>query len=472
MGIDDAFQVEVTPERAGILEQELALLRRFQTFWKAARLYPEDHPVWRQACSRFLEAMTGLQRSGSRDFILRIVGDEFYLEDILLVRESILYSSLLQELKTAGIGGVLISPSVTPYELALLVRVIKEGEISGAETDLEDLLHSKGVRAIRLEKLGEWEEDKGQGTSQTRLDQEYRGALAVMAEIVRQVERGQRIKLERARRVVSSLLERIKSHRTAMLGLTSLKGHDDYTCYHSINVLILSLSLGSLLCMDRPSLVALGMGALLHDLGKITIPKSILQKRGPLTESEWAVVKAHPVKGADILLAQPGIHPLSVAVAMEHHAHYDMSGYPRIKGKDRPALFSRIVEIADVYDAMTTTRPYQKARTPEQALRVLLKDSGTVFDPLLVSLFIKMMGIYPPGTLVRLSDGRVGLVGENTSDPCKPKVRVISVDDSLLERPYVLDLGNDKEEGGGVEITEVLNPVHEGLDLGSLLSGN
>lgn len=448
-----------------VMEKELDLLKLFHALWKAGRLYPGEHPIWRQACRHFLDAFSELQGGRHRDFTLRIVGDEFYLYDTLLARESILYYSLLQELKKAGIGGITISPTVRPSDLASLVYALREGEISPELEDLEAFLRRRDIRGIKLEKLGEWKEDRRRGAPSTRLVEEYKSALAVMREITQQVDQGQRIRVDRAKRVVSGFLDRIKSDRTAVLSLASLKSHDDYTCYHSLNVMILSLSLGSLLLLDRPALVVLGMGALLHDLGKITVPKNILQKKGPLTEGEWTLIKAHPVKGADILLAQPGVHPLSVAIAMEHHAHYDMSGYPRIIGKARPFLFSRIVEMADVYDAMTTTRSYQKARTPEQALRVLLKDSGTVFDPDLTSSFIYMMGIYPPGTLVRLNDGRVGMVKEvAVGDPRHPVVKIIADEAGGLTEAYVLDLGSNEARQKGLEITEVLKPETVGLD--------
>jgi HD-GYP domain-containing protein (c-di-GMP phosphodiesterase class II) len=467
---DEPMRSDEYPEGLESLERELALLKRFYALWKAGMLYPGDHPMWRHACRQFLEAFTRLQGSRSGEFVLRIVGDEFYLEDTLLVRESILYYSLLQDLKKAGIGGVAVSPSVGPTDLAALVSAVREGEVLRASEDPDAFLRERNIHGIRLEKPGEWKEERGRGGDRTRLTEEYRNAVAVMGEISRQVEEGRRIRVDKARRVVSSLLERIKENRTAVLGLTSLKSHDDYTCYHSINVLILSLSLGTLLSLDRPALVALGMGALLHDLGKITVPREILQKKGPLTEGEWSIIRSHPVKGADILLAQPGIHPLSVAVAMEHHAHYDMGGYPKIRGKERPSLFSRIVEMADVYDAMTTTRPYQRARTPEQALRILLKDSGFVFDPALAPMFVAMMGIYPAGTLVRLSDGRWGVVSEGAVvEPRYPVVKVIADENGPLTRPFLLDLGGDVARERGLEVAEVLLPEEAGVDLEGFL---
>jgi HD-GYP domain-containing protein (c-di-GMP phosphodiesterase class II) len=179
------------------------------------------------------------------------------------------------------------------------------------------------------------------------------------------------------------------------------------------------------------------------------------------------MMQDHPVRGADILMAQPGVHPLSVMIAFEHHARYDLNGYPNINGKDRIGLFSRIVEVADVYDAMTTSRPYQKARTPDQAMRVLVKDMGTVFDPLLVKVFIDMMGLYPVGTLVRLATGEIGIVYEpGESDALWPSVKVIRDPDGGELEPHFVDLVKLKEKVGeaGHAILESLRPEDFGID--------
>jgi len=154
-------------------------------------------------------------------------------------------------------------------------------------------------------------------------------------------------------------------------------------------VLILSLALGSMLPLDRQSMMILGTGALLHDIGKVTIPQSIITKQGPLTGAEWELMRAHPVVGADILVSQPGIDPLSVVIAFEHHKRYDLKGYPEADEKRELSLFSRIVEIADVYDAMTTDRPYRKALAARTAMDELLRVAGTQLDPEMVTAFEK-----------------------------------------------------------------------------------
>jgi len=155
-------------------------------------------------------------------------------------------------------------------------------------------------------------------------------------------------------------------------------------------------------------------------------------------------------------------------IAYEHHARYDLKGYPKISGKDKISLFSRIVEIADVYDAMTTVRPYQNARTPDQAIRVLVKDMGTAFDPLLVKVFIDMMGLFPVGTLVRLATGELGIVYEqNEADLASPKVKVIRDPDGEEIEPSIIDLMLLKEKISetGSAVLESLDPQLLGLDI-------
>ena len=145
--------------------------------------------------------------------------------------------------------------------------------------------------------------------------------------------------------MVGSILNRVVENRSAILGLATIKSYDEYTSFHSVNVLILSLALGSMLPLDRQCMMILGTGALLHDIGKVTIPQSIIAKQGPLSSSEWDLMRDHPVIGADILVNQPGLNPLSVVIAFEHHMRYDLKGYPEVSEMGGLSLFSRIVEI-------------------------------------------------------------------------------------------------------------------------------
>ncbi len=450
------------------LELVRNVLKSFSAAKKTLSLYPIDHEMCIQAIRDFNKVFSDYLARESQ-LSLRIIGDELFLEEKLLPRESVLYYALIQELKARDIGGIHLLAGLAPKEFTKFITLINlKPEELAAKGGLVSLMHESGMGHIIIDDAGTWEEKASEEKIRPSAREDYFDAVDVMRELADQVKTDRRLSVNKANRMVGAMVNRVGENRAAILGLASIKSYDEYTSFHSINVLILSLALGSMLPLDRNSLMILGTGALLHDLGKVTIPQPLLSKTGPLTSAEWKLMQEHPARGADILLAQPGMHPLSVLIAYEHHARYDLKGYPKISGKERIALFSRIVEVADVYDAMTTARPYQKARTPDQAVRVLVKDMGTTFDPLLVKVFVDMMGLFPVGSLVRLVSGELAIVYEqNEADLTLPKVKIIRDPAGEEIEPRVIDLMRfkDKISETGTAVLESFDPRALGLDI-------
>ncbi|OFW59089.1 MAG: hypothetical protein A2W01_04375 [Candidatus Solincola sediminis] len=451
-----------------LLEKVRELLKSFSAAKKTMSIYPVNHEMCIRAVEDFRNNFDDYLM-WKNSFSLRIVGDELFFEEKLLPRESVLFYSLIQELKSKEIGGINLIAGLTPLEFTDFISLINTKSEELAERGgLANLMQKAGIHNILIDEPGTWEEKATEEKLRPSAREDYFNAVDVIRELADQVMTDRRLSVNKANRVVGAMVNRVGENSAAVLGLASIKSYDEYTSYHSINVLILSLALGSMLPLDRNSLMVLGTGALLHDLGKVAIPQAILSKTGPLTSAEWRIMQEHPAKGADILLAQPGVHPISVLIAYEHHARYDLKGYPQIGAKDKISLFSRIVEIADVYDAMTTVRPYQKARTPDQAIRVLVKDMGTAFDPLLVKVFIDMMGLFPVGTLVKLATGELGIVYEqNEADLAAPKVKLIRDRAGAEIEPNIVDLIHLKEkisEVGGA-VLQSLDPQSLGLDI-------
>ena len=448
----------------GLLEAARETLKHFVAAKKALHIYPANHEISMQALSEFMASFHEYLR-WKEELPLRIIGDEFFFEERLLARESILYYPLIKELQAKEVGGITLIAGLRPEEMREFLTILNMSEEElKARGGIFALLAEKDIAHVTLDEPGTWEEKARAARDTVTAREEYFEAVDVIRELADQVVSNRRLSVGKANRVVGMMLNRVGENRAAVLGLATLKNYDEYTSFHSVNVLILSLALGSMLPLDRSALMLLGTGALLHDLGKVTIPQSILTKSGPLTAAEWEIMRQHPVKGADILLAQPGIHPLSVLVAYEHHARYDLKGYPRIENKERISLFARIVQIVDVYDAMTTTRPYQGARTPDHAIRVLVKESGAAFDPLLLKIFVDMMGLYPVGTLVRLESGEVGVVYEQVEgDPHSPRVKVIRDREGREVEPYMVDTAWLREKAGGSEVMQTLLPERVGI---------
>ncbi|MGX2041875.1 HD-GYP domain-containing protein [Methylocaldum sp. MU1018] len=256
-----------------------------------------------------------------------------------------------------------------------------------------------------------------------------------------EIRLGRGVDIRLARDVVSECVASICQNPDAMLFLTQLKNRDEYTSQHAMNVCIFSIVLGRHIGLPLPELRNLGLSGLMHDMGKMKVPLDILNKPGRLTEQEMAVMKAHTSHGRDILMASGGIYPGAVEVAYEHHENLDGTGYPRGLGDAEISPFTRIVAIADTYDAVTSDRVYQPGRTHMDAIGILNKESGKRLDAELSAKFIECLGIYPAGSLVEMSNEEVALVIEaNPRQKLRPKV-VLLLDPDKNPRPHrIVDL--------------------------------
>jgi len=231
-----------------------------------------------------------------------------------------------------------------------------------------------------------------------------------------------------------------------LLGLSTIKNYDEYTHNHSVNVSIYSLMLGAKLGLSKMILAELGLAALFHDVGKTKIADSILNKPGTLSEGEWKVMRSHPAMGVREILAfhqLADIKPRILFGIFDHHLNLDLSGYPRMKRKKKQTIFGRIITIADVYDAMTSSRCYRKEPySPTDALKLMRKECGAHFDPVLFKVFVNAMGIYPIGSLVQLDGDELGIVYNTNPDP------------DLLDRPTVLTISSEDARGRTINLSK------------------
>ena len=252
---------------------------------------------------------------------------------------------------------------------------------------------------------------------------------------------------DRVNQTVGKMVESVLRNQDALASLSRLKNRDDYTFGHCVNVCILSLAIGRHMGLGEGPLNELGVGALLHDIGKMLVPEEILKKPGPLTSAELKEMQKHTSLGGELLYKTREISEASRAVAMHHHEKYDGSGYcDRLSGMGIH-IYARIGAVADVYDAMTSDRVYQKGMSAEVALRRLYQFKGVHFDPLLVDRIIKCLGIYPIGTLVELNTGEVAVVSmTNHADPLKPRVLMLyDRSKRRLPGPVDINLGTDMD---------------------------
>jgi HD-GYP domain-containing protein (c-di-GMP phosphodiesterase class II) len=226
--------------------------------------------------------------------------------------------------------------------------------------------------------------------------------------------------------VVRKMVRDIITNRNATVKLIDIKTFDEYTFTHSINVSILSLLIGLELKLNRIELEELGLGAILHDVGKITIPLQVLRKPGKLTEDEFAMIKDHPIQGYQILSKDKAIGEIPKLIALQHHERFKGSGYPKGLSGSEINDFAVITGLSDVYDALTTDRPYRKKFSPYEAIRIIVCSCPFDFNPKIGKLFVQKMTIYPMGSLVKLNTGETGIVVRTNKDAIlRPVIRVI-----------------------------------------------
>lgn len=243
---------------------------------------------------------------------------------------------------------------------------------------------------------------------------------------------------------VESIVDELFTNKDIMVNMLDLSSHDNYTCSHALNVAVLSLVLAMGLGFTHSEAVALGTGALLHDIGKVFINKAILQKNGPLTEEEMNLVRNHPKDGFDYISRRYSTIPMRHCSAiLEHHERYDGTGYPYGKAGTAISLHGRICAVADVYDALVSSRPYRGALPPSECVEYVMGGAETIFDPKVVDVFAQRIAPYPVGTSVVLSNGWVGLVVENyVSYSLRPKLRIYEQEGQRVQ-PFDISLKDD-----------------------------
>jgi HD-GYP domain-containing protein (c-di-GMP phosphodiesterase class II) len=288
------------------------------------------------------------------------------------------------------------------------------------------------------------------------------------------VRLGKNIDVQEARKLVSQLAENVVTNPTALLWLTQLKNKDEYTSLHSLNVCVLSLFFGRSMQLDSEKLHTLGLGALLHDVGKLLVPSEVLNKPGRLTPAEYGVMQQHTVFGYDLMKNRGELSPEALNIVIQHHERLDGSGYPNRLDDNKISLFSKLVSIVDVYDAVTSKRVYHDETTPYKALNDIYQHRDKDFDPQLVQQFIKCLGIYPIGSLVELTTGQVGVVAFfSEKNHLSPTVMLIL---DGHKKPYdkyrYVNLGSKvwDKHAGKPEIKRIADPNEFGIDLSSVIS--
>lgn len=424
------------------------LLARLSGARRSVTFYPRGHVVVRDNMTALMTAIEQYHNDGV-DVPLIFFDNEVLLGEQLLASESVIFDQLIRDMTESGQTSVTFLQGLDLDELERAMQILSAD--GNAIEQLGGLEAAVATVSIPHVLIGTVAFARGAGDFARPGDKGNRDAYLHAIDAVR--EFGERatsskpISVYQVRDAARSIVDNVLGNRGAMLELGGLKSHDEYTFFHSVNVTILSVALGSLISSNRRFLNSLGVGALMHDLGKMTVDLDILNKRGPLTAAEWETMRLHPVHGAEVAASMRGLDRSSIVVILEHHMRYDLDGYPTRKPRRSQHLTSRIVALCDAYDAMTSRRSYADARPQDEAMAILAKNAGTAFDPTLVRMFAQMMGIYPPRSVVRLSSGEIAIVIRPSSDIVMPFVRVITMGDGAFVSPFDVDLSDAGQAG-------------------------
>jgi len=435
-------------------------------------IYPSGHPIIMRSLMRTFEILETLMEE-KEEINIAVVGDELIFEGMHLHEISTALYGFTRDLRQRGIEKITFLKGLKNEEFLGFIDVLTmaQEKLKNSGGPIK-VLASKGIKNITLGKIGAPKEvqlELGHGEEfKAKAKEFYRDAVEAIKRIVEDIGFKKKVNIEKARSAINSMVASIQRNRTPLVTLASLKAHDEYTFSHAVNVAVLTLVQGEALGLDRQTLNDLGIAGLLHDMGKLKIPEEILKKPGKLTSEEFELIKLHPADGAKILMNTPGISKLAYVVTFEHHIKYDLSGYPVVpREKGGLNLGSMLVRIADTYDAMRSNRYYAKEIPPEKTIKEMEEASGKEFEPVLLRKFIRLIGVYPPGTFVRLDTNEIGFVFQtNPSDPYRPRAKiVIDSNGSKIETPQEIDLEEKVPETGNFRrsIKESVNPEQFGL---------
>lgn len=432
-----------TMSQPDALAQGRTALRQLAALQKNYLLYPAHHSQPRLTLRNLrgtLDSFFAWNTALSFDFFERI----FIFQETPLIDESLHCSTFASLCDQHGVGSITIYPGFSEEELHTFLSLMtrKKAELERRD-GLASILREEEISTIVVTDATDRREEEDDSGRKKRAKKVYSSIRDTLSDIENKVKSEGSVDISLARKNVNLLLSEILQNEQAIMALTAIKDYDICTSHHSVNVCILSLLVGSKILKQFNDLNNLGASALLHDIGKIRVPKEIINKTAPLTEDEWELIKKHPTQGAKILKELSGIDKLAMVVAFEHHAGFNLAGYPRIQDKKIPHIFSRIVQIADVYEASTSSMRSYSAHPlpPDVIIQKMYAERAKCFDAQILKVFITAIGIYPIGSIVQLNTGEKAVVRKkNDKDLLRPVLKVFTNDQGKWCEAYVLDL--------------------------------
>ena len=429
------------------------LINQISVVLRTAQIHDVNNVATSSAISR-LVSMINMLLDKENILTLELRGEFFFINEYR-IRYSLEYllnfDFLVREFKKRSLGSISFKQRIKMDDVKILAMAFISSPFSSEPFyALKEKMDS--VEGIELGSLKIVVENEDSLDVRKMIKKTYFNAVSYTRGILNKIKTGEKINLKKAKRVMESMVDHILEEEQLLLGMTAIKDYDEYTYHHCVNVSILSIALGQRIGLSRKMLTELGMVALFHDTGKTEVPSELLNKPTNFSDDDWKIIRKHPLWGLKAILKLKKLDDLtmkSAIVSFEHHINIDNTGYPKLRQKTELDLFSRIVCLADQYDAMTSARVYSRIpMAPDKALSIMMERSGTQLDPLLFKFFINMVGVYPIGTLVMLDSKELGLVTEsNQISPTRPRVLlIIDNQGNRIEGRHIIDLSEKNDE--------------------------
>jgi len=468
-----------TANEREVMRRGRDFLFSFATCLRSLQLYPLENQTVVKALGE-LEMVVADLLALEEEVSVRYVGNFFFVNDLRLRVDLASYATfglVGRALARHGIGHFDFFRGVLRNEwTAFLTVLLSEPPAEDPFDVFTERLTRSAVLHVAVGPSLESNAPADDDEARRMAKRTYAQSVAVAREVMTGMRMGRGVSLRPVKRAVQSIVDQVLSNETSIVGLTTLRDYDEYTFTHCVNVCIFSVALGKKLGFDKHQLYELGLGALMHDVGKVRMPHEVVNKAGPLTAEEARQMQEHPAEGVLVMFGMRGLAevPLRAMLqAYEHHMKTDQTGYPRSTRPRTPTLFSRIVAVADGFDAATSKRSYQSQPwPPDKVLGEMRDNPARGFDPLVVKAFISMTGIYPVGSVVILDTFELAVVVAPNPRPellHQPVVKIIY--DSMgvpVDPPRVVDLSDVDPETGKARraVIKTTDPDRYGINVG------
>ena len=470
------------PEGADLKRLGRLFVLAFAGALRNLKLYPVENAAVQKAVLDLIDVTSAILQL-SEELDLRLSGDALFMNGTQLRLEADNFASfkmVSEKLRACGIGEFHLDTPPLPRDYIVLLSLLQQDAQGPREVQdrldwVVGRLGEAGVGAFGLGPPSEsGDERRSKAQAKEAAKRVYAQGIAVTKDVVNSVRLGRASGLKRVKRVVQTIVDQILADETSLVGLTTIRDYDEYTFVHSLNVCIFSVALGRRLLLDKLQLYDLGMAALFHDIGKARISLEVLNKSEQLTEDEWRLLTTHTWRGLLTLLQFKSTTDMpyrSMVVAYEHHMRVDQTGYPRVVRERDLSIFSKIVAIADGFDAATTQRAYANPVAPAHVLQEMRDNPKRGMDPTLVKAFSAMLGIYPVGTLVMLDTFELAVVQSTSSEPesaSRPTVLIVSDATGNVLFPGLEVALTDRDTEGNFPrtIIKTENPERYGIRIG------